>query len=113
MFKDGHGHLTSSYDASINVLTVFQSSEPPLSVTKTKVMLLRYALPYNLTLDITVTKVMLLDSILSHSVSSGDKYDKRSLNIAIFLILFINLSYLFPCHKSGPNCPPGHIMPQR
>ena len=73
---------------------------------------------------------MLLDSILPHPVSSGNECDKRSLNIAIFLISFINLSYLFPiltkhrmlknschmldtsclkggtpCHKSGPNGP--------
>ena len=46
---------------------------------------------------------MLLDSILPRPVSSGNECDKRSLNIAIFLISFINLSYLFPGFE--PNLP--------
>ena len=47
--------------------------------------------------DITVTQVMLLDSILPHPISSGNKCDKRSLNIAApFLSFYSDLSHLFP-----------------
>ena len=53
-----------------------------------------------LTLDITVTKVMLLDSILPHPVSSETKCDKRSLNIAIFLLCSNYLSV-----HTGTSCP--------